>query len=66
MKQLTCLLKLSNKQACLKALEVYAAHPQLDFAGALAMATMRRKGISEVYSFDRDFERVQGIRRPES
>jgi predicted nucleic acid-binding protein len=58
-------LKLSNKKACLDALEVFASYPQLDFADALAVATMRKKGITEIYSFDRDFDRVRDIRRIE-
>jgi len=38
-----------------------STYPQLDFADALAVASMRRKGIAEIYSFDRDFDRVQDI-----
>lgn len=30
---------------------------------ALAIAVMRREGLSEVYSFDRDFDRLPDIRR---
>jgi predicted nucleic acid-binding protein len=44
---------------------VFAVHAQLDFADALAVASMRQKGIAEIYSFDRDFDRVQDIKRVE-
>jgi predicted nucleic acid-binding protein len=59
-------LKMNNKQLCLEALEVFAQYPQLDFADALAVASMRRKGITEIYTFDRDFDRVQGVTRVQS
>ncbi len=59
-------LKMSNKPLCLAALEVFAAYPQLDFADALAVASMRRRGSTEIYSFDRDFDRVQDIMRVKS
>src|ERR1035437_7394556 len=55
-------LRMTNKQLCLEALEVFAVHAQLDFADALAVASMRQKGIAEIYSFDRDFDRVQDIK----
>jgi predicted nucleic acid-binding protein len=35
----------------------------LDFVDALTVCMMRREGISEVYSNDKDFERIDGIRR---
>jgi predicted nucleic acid-binding protein len=59
-------LKLQNKQVCLAALEVFAAYPQLDFADALSVATMRHKMMTEIYSFDRDFDRVPDVARLES
>lgn len=59
-------LKMTNKQTCLEALEIFAVYPQLDFADALAIASMRRRGMTEVYSFDRDFDRIQGVNRLEA
>lgn len=58
-------LKIGNKQICLAALEVFAQYSQLDFADALAVASMRKKGITEIYSFDRDFDRVPDVTRAE-
>ena len=49
-----------------EAFEVFGQYPRLDFADDLAAASMRRKGITEIYSFDHDFDRVQGITRVQS
>ena len=35
----------------------------LGFTDAIACVLMRRKGLTEIYSFDHDFDRVSGIRR---
>jgi predicted nucleic acid-binding protein len=35
----------------------------LGTSDALAVVLMRRTGLKEVYSFDRDFDRVEGIKR---
>jgi len=56
-------LKMNNKQLCMEALEVFARYPQLDLADALAVASMRRKGITEIYSLDRDINRVEQVTR---
>lgn len=56
-------LKMGDKKVCLDALDIFATHPFLDFADALAVASMKRQGIQEIYSFDRDFRRVPDITR---
>lgn len=56
-------VKLPNKGAHLRALELYVQHPFLDFVDALQVAHMERQGITEIASFDRDFDRIPGIRR---
>ncbi len=58
-------LKLSRKRDCLRALDHYTTYPNLDFGDALAVAQMERQGIGEIYSYDRDFDRVSGVRRVE-
>jgi predicted nucleic acid-binding protein len=58
-------LKLPHKQMYLDALDRYVAFPFLDFEDALAVAQMDRKQIEEILSYDRDFDRVSGIRRTE-
>jgi len=35
----------------------------LDFVDALALQTMKRYGVKEIYTNDRDFDRVRGIKR---
>jgi predicted nucleic acid-binding protein len=57
--------KLEHKRAVLRALELYAAHRFLDFEDALAVAHMERRGITEIVSYDTDFDRIAGITRIE-
>jgi predicted nucleic acid-binding protein len=58
-------LKLPHKRTILRALDLYAQHPGLDFEDVLAVAHMERPGIDELISYDRDFDRVPGITRRE-
>jgi uncharacterized protein len=58
-------LKLPRKSVVLRVLDLYAAYPRLDFEDALAVAYMERDGITTIYSYDRDFDRVPGIIRAE-
>ena len=39
------------------------AHPRLSARDALHAATMRRRGIAEILSFDRGFDALSGLRR---
>jgi len=54
-------VQLAHKQAVCEALDLYATQPALDFADALQLAHMRRLGISEIYSYDRHFDRFKGL-----
>ena len=58
-------LRLPQKRVYLRALDVYASSPFLDFEDALAVAHMERLGVEEIVSYDRDFDRVAGLRREE-
>ena len=58
-------LRLPQRRLCLRALDVYATSPSLDFENALAVAHMERHEITEIVSYDRDFDRVAGLRRTE-
>lgn len=58
-------LKLPRKRVILRAFDIYAAAPSLDIEDALAAASMEQQGISGIYSYDRDFDRVEGVRRLE-
>lgn len=58
-------LRLPQKRIYLRALDLYASSPFLDFEDSLAIAHMERRGVRELLSYDRDFDRVQGIQRVE-
>lgn len=58
-------LQLAGKAAYLRALDLYAEHSFLSIEDALSVAHMERQGISEIVSYDRDFDRVPGIARLE-
>ena len=58
-------LRLPQKRTYIEALDIYASFPSLDFEDALAVAHMKRLGIEEIVSYDRDFDRLSGIQRVE-
>jgi predicted nucleic acid-binding protein len=58
-------LLLRHKRTFLRALDIYAAHRFLDFEDALAVAHMERQQIAEIVTYDRDFDRVPGVKRSE-
>ena len=58
-------IAIPHRPTILRALEVYAAHAQLDFEDALTVAHMERLKIEEVLSYDRDFDAVPGVTRVE-
>ena len=57
-------LKIASRSLLLAALDVYATTP-LDFVDALVGAHMEARQVTEVYSYDRHFDLVSGIRRLE-
>ncbi|MFN8489868.1 MAG: PIN domain-containing protein [Caldilineaceae bacterium] len=57
-------LKLPYRQTYQRALELYVSH-SIDFEDALAIAHMERDGISEIYSYDRDFDKTSSVKRLE-
>ncbi len=58
-------LKLPQKRVCLRALDLYASSSVLDFEDALAVAHMEQQDVAEIVSYDKDFDRLTGIRRTE-
>ena len=58
-------LRLPNKRMYLRALELYATIPRLDFADALHVAEMERRKLTTIISFDEDFDDIEGITRRE-
>ena len=58
-------LKIQNKETFLRAFDLWEAHPKLDFEDVLSIAHMERLGISEIVSYDREFDGVAEVRRVE-
>jgi predicted nucleic acid-binding protein len=55
-------LHILGKALCLNALDIYAEQ-NISFADAFNQAYMQSRGISEIYSWDTDFDRMEGIKR---
>ena len=58
-------LRLPQKGVYLRALDLFASSRFLDFEDTLAVAHMERQGMTEIVSYDRDFDRVPGLQRLE-
>lgn len=56
--------KVDNKQAVIAALDFYA-NSKIDFGDALLIALTSRTKKKEIYSYDRDFDKFEGIKRKE-
>lgn len=57
-------LQLAEKSLCLQALDYYVEQ-NISYADAYHAAWMRQEGVSEVYSWDREFDRVPELTRIE-
>lgn len=57
-------LKVHNRNLLLRALDIFAS-TNLDFGDAMIVATMERRGDRDLYSYDRDFDRIASIDRRE-
>jgi predicted nucleic acid-binding protein len=57
-------LKVHNRRLLLRALDIWAT-TNLDFGDAMLVATMERRGDTDLYSYDHDFDRIAGIARQE-
>jgi len=55
--------KVANRWTDFPKASAEAQRDAIDFVDALTVRIMRREGITEVYSNDKDFERISGIRR---
>ena len=58
-------LRLRDRRTIVRALDVFTSHPTIDFEDALSVAHMEREGIAELYSYDRDFDRIADVTRVE-
>ena len=57
-------LRLPNKSLYTRAFDLFCSTGS-SFADAFNAAYMQSRGLNEVYSYDTDFDRVEGIRRVE-
>ncbi len=58
-------LNIPQRHVYVRALDLYSSHPSLDFEDALAVAHMEQQGVTEIVSYDKDFDRVTGLQRTE-
>lgn len=57
-------IEVEAREAVLGAMDLFA-RTRLDFDDALIAASMARDGVDTVYSYDRDYDRLAGIKRVE-
>ena len=55
---------MDDRETALGALDLFA-RSNLDFGDALTAAAMAQEGVDALYSYDRDFDRLAGLRRIE-
>ena len=55
-------LKLDFREIFESALELYSER-KISFADAFNACFMEKQGVEEIYSFDEDFDKIEGIRR---
>jgi predicted nucleic acid-binding protein len=53
---------IDEKRLCLEALELFLRY-RISFADAYAVAHMNAREITEIYSWDMDFDRIEGLTR---
>lgn len=58
-------LRLPHKRMYLRALDLYATYPRLDFEDVLTIAQLERQGMTDLYSYDTDFDGIPGVTRVE-
>lgn len=58
-------LKLDNKRSFLRAFDLWDLYPALDFEDVLTVAHMERLGLTDLISYDRDFDGIPPVQRSE-
>ena len=58
-------LRIDTRPQMRRACELFAGTTTLDIADALSIAYMEQAGVSEIYSYDHDFDAVPGVTRVE-
>ena len=53
-------LKIAHRRMYLRALDVLQNN-NVDFEDALTVANMERQGIEDIYSYDRDFDKIDDV-----
>ena len=56
-------LKLSDKEIFRDALDLFTQKKKLSFADAFNTSFAIKKGVKEIYSYDKDFDKLEGIER---
>ena len=56
-------LRLSDKDIYRQALNIYVEKKNFSFPDAFNAAFAFKKGVKEIYSYDEDFDRIEGIKR---
>jgi len=56
--------RLPERSVYFRALSLFATHP-IDFEDCMSVARMEQQGITNIYSYDRDFDRFGQARRRE-
>jgi predicted nucleic acid-binding protein len=51
-----------SRQDCFAALQE-VREEKIGLSDAIAYTTMKKSGVAEIYSFDKDFDRIDDIRR---
>ncbi|MBI2941107.1 MAG: type II toxin-antitoxin system VapC family toxin [Chloroflexi bacterium] len=58
-------LHLRDKRLYLRALDLYVQYPRLDIEDAVSVARMEAAQITEIYSYDTDFDGIPTLKRLE-
>jgi uncharacterized protein len=58
-------LSLPNKSRYYRALDLYLQYPPLSFADVFNVAAMEAQGLTELYSWDTDYDKMPGLTRLE-
>jgi uncharacterized protein len=57
-------LRLPDRRKFMRALDLYTSHT-IDFEDALTVAEMEQAQIETLYSYDMDFDKIEGVKRIE-
>jgi predicted nucleic-acid-binding protein len=58
--------QVDNREMLVRALAIFGSTTRFDFSDCCILARMEQAGSTEIYSFDKDFDRFPGVTRIES